>query len=73
MLLFLLDGQAFLPSYWCSHVAAWVWTYECTNTCKLNTALCFTCENIWMFGVHIKGQKPIGFASSGKVTTYQDW
>jgi len=33
----------------------------CTYTYKLNTALCFTCPNIYMFGI---GQKPNGFASS---------
>jgi len=46
-------------------VAAWLWTYKCTYTCKLNTALCFTCRNICMFGIHIKGQETIGCASSG--------
>jgi len=29
----------FLPSYWWPHVAAKMWTYKCTYTCKLNTTL----------------------------------
>jgi len=63
----------FLPSYWCPHLTAWLWTYVCIYTCKINIALSFTRQNICMFVIHKKWHKIMALLHLATVATNQDW